>query len=157
MPIPTKTPTLVKKASFWKRLIAYIIDYVIVSLFIMTPLTLLHAIQPEHQIISLIAFLTYGTISEYLVQTTVGKKIMKIKIIQMNRKLPTLLQVIQRNFGKLISALPLFYGFLRILAPHQSQTIHDELARCLVVEQPEPAGLTLKRKEHQTKVSMHSH
>lgn len=123
-----------QKGFIWKRLIAYIIDYIIISIFIMTPLTLLNAIKPEHQILSLVLFLTYGTISEYLVQTTPGKKIMRIKIIQLNKKQPTLLQVIQRNFGKLISALPLFYGFLRILAPHQNQTIHDELARCFVVE-----------------------
>lgn len=59
---------------------------------------------------------------------------MKLRVIEVNGQKPGLKNSIYRNFGKIISAIPLFYGFLRILAPHQRQTIHDEIGKCLVID-----------------------
>ena len=60
--------------------------------------------------------------------------VLRIKVILTDGTSPKLLDSFYRNVGKLISTLPLFYGFIRILAPHQRQTIHDELAKCLIIE-----------------------
>ena len=64
---------------------------------------------------------------------TFGKRILKLKVIQTNGNTPDLLSCFYRNFGKYISLIPFGYGYLRILAPHQIQTIHDQLAKCLVI------------------------
>lgn len=81
-----------------------------------------------------ILFYCYGTIIEHYKQVTLGKIIMKLKVIGTDGQRPTMLNSFYRNFGKIVSVLPFFYGFLRILAPHQRQTIHDELGRCLVID-----------------------
>jgi len=77
---------------------------------------------------------TYNILMDSYHQQTIGKMILKIKVIKTDGAKPDLLSSFYRNFGKIVSALPLFYGYLRILAPHQRQTIHDELGKCLVVE-----------------------
>jgi uncharacterized RDD family membrane protein YckC len=79
-------------------------------------------------------YYTYSTLMETSYQQTIGKMILRIKVIKTDGTNPELLSSFYRNLGKLISTLPLFYGFLRILAPHQRQTIHDELAKCWVIE-----------------------
>ncbi len=71
---------------------------------------------------------------EYYFQGTCGKMIFKLKVISNKREKPDFLPTLYRNLGKTISALPLFYGYLRILAPHQLQTMHDEFSLCYVVE-----------------------
>jgi uncharacterized RDD family membrane protein YckC len=71
---------------------------------------------------------------DYYHQGAFGKIILKMKVINLERQKPDLLSSFHRNFGKIISALPFLYGFLRILAPHQTQTIHDELGKCYVID-----------------------
>jgi uncharacterized RDD family membrane protein YckC len=67
-------------------------------------------------------------------QQTIGKMILKIKVIKTDGTKPDILSAFYRNFGKIVSAIPLFYGFLRILDPNQRQTVHDQLGKCLVIE-----------------------
>jgi uncharacterized RDD family membrane protein YckC len=71
---------------------------------------------------------------DYYYQGTFGKMIFNMKVINLKRQKPDLLSSFYRNFGKIVSAFPFSYGFLRILAPHQTQTIHDELGKCYVID-----------------------
>lgn len=126
--------TTFAKASFWKRLLACIIDNVIIGMSVGVGLTILGVPEVISDLLAFIAFYVYGTFMEYSRQSTWGKDLSKLKVVATTGERPTLLQCFYRNAGKIVSVLPLFYGFLRILAPHQRQTIHDEMAGCLVVE-----------------------
>lgn len=79
-------------------------------------------------------FYAYNTFMDSYHQQTLGKMILKIRVVKTDGTKPDLLTAFYRNFGKIASALPLGYGYLRILAPHRKQTIHDELGKCFVIE-----------------------
>ena len=125
--------SVIKYAPGWKRLISYLIDVsliqgtISVSWFIIVkvpiPLSLIFGI-----------FLCYNVVMDYGFQGTVGKMILRIKVIKVNGEKPDLLTSVIRNVGKIISWLPLGWGFIRLLSPTFPQGIHDELAKCFVVE-----------------------
>lgn len=123
-----------KMASFWKRLVGSFIDS---SLIALMSLLLELVFELPSQIgnwLYLIIFYLYNILCDFNNQPTLGKLIMKLKVIRTDGQKPELKNAIYRNLGKIVSALPFFYGFLRILAPHQQQTMHDELGKCLVIE-----------------------
>jgi uncharacterized RDD family membrane protein YckC len=128
------TSTYLKKASFWKRLIACLIDNLMIMLVVEITAVIFQFPNVVGNIGAFILFYLYGTFSEHYFQTTAGKSVMKLKVVGEDRQAPTLLNSFFRNLGKMISAIPLFYGFLRILAPHQQQTMHDELGKCWVID-----------------------
>lgn len=128
------TLAMPKKASFWKRLIAFTIDNVMIAVLVVLIGSLFAMADVLEDFLAFIAYYAYGILLEYYRQRTLGKTLMNLKVIRMNRQKPTLWNSFNRNIGKMISALPYFYGFLRILAPHQRHTIHDELGKCLVID-----------------------
>jgi uncharacterized RDD family membrane protein YckC len=71
---------------------------------------------------------------EYKFQATFGKMILKIKVIRTNGQRPDLATSFYRNFGKIASGLPLGWGFIRLLTPAYKQGIHDEIAKCYVID-----------------------
>jgi uncharacterized RDD family membrane protein YckC len=83
---------------------------------------------------NMILFFTYNIIMDYTVKGTIGKIYLNIVVLGADGRAPNLPNCILRNLGKIISGLPLWYGFLRILAPHIRQTLHDQISRCYVVE-----------------------
>lgn len=122
-------------APAWRRLIAYLIDIIIVQAILVLSYFLIGDIA--FIIRSWIVFWTYmiyNIIMDYKYQGTLGKMLLRIKVITIKGQAPDLKTSFYRNFGKLISALPLLWGFIRILTPSTPQTIHDELARCYVIE-----------------------
>jgi uncharacterized RDD family membrane protein YckC len=123
-----------KKASFWKRFIAFWIDGFLILLISKIASTIFTLPEVIEDIMGFLLYYGLGIITEYYQQATLGKLFMGLWIVRVDGRKPTFINCFLRNFGKLISALPLFYGFLRILAPHQKQTMHDELGRCLIVE-----------------------
>lgn len=126
--------TSTKKASFWKRLIALIIDIILLSIFSWLIKMVFRLSHTSEYWFYFGLFYTYHIFMDSYHQQTIGKMILKIKVIKTDGTKPDLLNAFYRNFGKVVSAIPLFYGFIRILDPHQSQTVHDQLGRCLVIE-----------------------
>jgi uncharacterized RDD family membrane protein YckC len=123
-----------KKASFWKRLVAYLIDTALLIIASLVIQYIFHLSDIVEQWIFVLIFFGYNISMDYYFQRTLGKRLLKLEVIQTNGTAPNLLSCFYRNFGKYISFLPLGCGYFRILAPHQSQTIHDELGHCFVVE-----------------------
>ena len=120
------------KASFWSRLFACFIDGTIFAL----PSSILEVVYGESfGFAPALIFYTYCILMEANFQKTLGKHMMGLKVVKTNGRKPNLANCFWRNIGKYISAIPYGYGFLRVLAPHHIQTIHDELARCLVVSE----------------------
>jgi uncharacterized RDD family membrane protein YckC len=141
----TITFTTLIKASFWKRLIASFIDNLVIAVVMFLTSIIFGAVDVIEDLLGFLLFHCYGTFLEHHKQATLGKSIMNLRVIGVDGQRPSLLNSFYRNFGKIISVLPLFYGFFRILAPHQRQTIHDELGRCLVVDVSEQKTDQLKQ------------
>ena len=123
-----------RKASFWIRVVAHLIDAIILGLPIFVLQILVYDDFLGVDSYYTPFFLTYCIVMERYFQATLGKKLLGLKVIKTNGRKPNFVDCFWRNMGKYISALPYGYGFLRILAPHHIQTIHDELARCFVVD-----------------------
>lgn len=68
-------------------------------------------------------------------QATIGKFTLGLKVTDLRGKKITFLQANLRYFSKLLSALPLFTGFLVILSTRRKQTLHDYIARTVVVSE----------------------
>lgn len=66
-------------------------------------------------------------------QATIGKFTLGLKVTDLRGKRISFLQANLRYFSKILSALPLFTGFLLILSTRRKQTLHDYIARTVVV------------------------
>lgn len=66
---------------------------------------------------------------------TLGKKFLGIKVIKIDGTKPTIIDfVIRELFGKALSALVLYIGFLMIIWDKNRQGLHDKLAKTYVVK-----------------------
>jgi uncharacterized RDD family membrane protein YckC len=67
-------------------------------------------------------------------QATIGKKAMGLKVTNLGGEKITFGQATGRHFGKFLSALILLIGYLMMLWDDKKQTLHDKLARTLVLK-----------------------
>lgn len=121
-------------AASWKRLIAYLIDITLVNIISIIIYYIAGVPLSMFNWLIFYVFMIYSILMDYKFQGTVGKLILKLKVIRVNGERPDLSTSFYRNFGKVVSTLPLLWGFIRILTPSYPQSIHDEISRCLVVE-----------------------
>jgi uncharacterized RDD family membrane protein YckC len=70
-------------------------------------------------------------------QATPGKVLMSLVVTDMQGSKPTFARTTLRFFGKFISALIIFIGFLMIGFTKRHQGLHDRIAGCLVLLQDE--------------------
>mgnify|MGYP005750046295 CR=1 FL=1 len=66
-------------------------------------------------------------------QATIGKFTLGLKVTDLRGKRISFAQANIRYFSKLLSAVPVFLGFLLILTTRRRQMLHDYLARTVVV------------------------
>jgi uncharacterized RDD family membrane protein YckC len=121
-----------QKASFWRRAFAFYID----GLLFAVPSAILKVFFDVVELQLLFEYLPYlyFVLMEANFQKTIGKQLMGLKVIKQNGRKPTLSDCFWRNAGRIVSLM--YYltgGYVRILAPHRYQTVHDEFARCYVV------------------------
>lgn len=65
---------------------------------------------------------------------TVGKKIIGIKVTDMHGQRLTFLNATGRHFGKMLSGLILYIGYIMAGFTEKKQALHDMMAGCLVVK-----------------------
>jgi uncharacterized RDD family membrane protein YckC len=70
-------------------------------------------------------------------QATPGKVLMSLVVTDMQGSKPTFARTTLRFFGKFISALIIFIGFIMIGFTKKRQGLHDRIAGCLVLLQDE--------------------
>ena len=92
----------------------------------------------------LVCFSLYYILMDHYFGGTLGKLGLNLRVITKDRRYPTWWQAVSRNLGKIVSGLPLGYGFLVILAPHRNQTFHDQLGNCFVVRIVTDNGQSMK-------------
>jgi uncharacterized RDD family membrane protein YckC len=157
-PEPTgpRGPRDVEEASAWRRLGAYVID----SLLLTIPTNLLVELVMGRPIPTEIdlaapaealevlwpfAALAWGLEIAYFtafegskLQATIGKHLLELQVTDERGRPPSLVRAGGRNLAKLASALPFFLGFLMIFTSRRNQALHDHLASCLVLEREDP-------------------
>ncbi len=135
-------------ASFGARLLALIIDMVIVntaSSLIQAPFLalMLGNLNSTTMIVGFVApiILVGGMAVFYTVwlessawQATLGKKLLGLRVVDLDGQRITFWKSASRNFNKSISSLILGIGYLMPLWTQQRQALHDRMARCLVIK-----------------------
>ncbi len=135
-------------ASFGARLLALIVDVVIVntaSSMIQAPFLamMLGNLNSTTMIVGFVApiFLVGGMAVFYTVwlessawQATLGKKILGLAVVDLEGQRITFWKSASRNFNKSISSLILGIGYLMPLWTAKRQALHDRMSRCLVIK-----------------------
>lgn len=133
-------------ASFDQRLLAMAIDYFFITLgYVIFLLLLFIVIEGKEQRISTallllpvipLAKLVYNTVADASVhQGSIGKRLLDIKVTDMQGSRISTGVSVSRNLAKLISALPLFFGYLYCFLNRKQQCWHDIIANTLVIKQ----------------------
>ena len=147
-------PTEDNLATFWWRLLAYIIDYIILY-FIMELVFMILASRGitynvnsydallklsisqvlSLQLISSLTLISYNSICESSpMKGSLGKKLCKIVVVDADGMGLTFLNALGRSSAKVISISLFYMGFLSILFSEHRQALHDYLARTYVVK-----------------------
>lgn len=140
-------------AGFWKRFAAFIIDFIILWVFVSIirafcePVIMERLIRHVYQTatLPLAAISTYVTVFLLLLglyfalwessskQATWGKQIMKIKVVDSQGQRLSFYRAMIRTFGKVLSILPFYMGFVMAGPSQKKQALHDKIANTYVV------------------------
>lgn len=141
-----------KYATFGQRVLAYIIDLIIIYvIFIVscalfgvmlglfglmdfdTQSTQLHIIYNIGLIA--ISFLYYAIQESSDAKATIGKKVLGLQVVNYENRKITFSQACGRYISKMLSSLVFCLGYLAITWTEKSQGWHDSIAKTLVVNQ----------------------
>lgn len=132
-------------AAFDQRLLASVIDHFIIFGFY-TVIILTSYIFIEGKDQRIMAFLVpfpvifvvklfYGSIAEAThSQATIGKKLLNIKVTRMDGSRVSFGISLVRNFSKILSVIPVFFGYLYSFLNKKNQCWHDIAANTLVIK-----------------------
>lgn len=128
-------------ATFWKRVIATFIDWILVSLitgFVSWIITGVFAgDEAFRKINTLFFFQIYGVYSILMESSksgaTVGKMILKIKIVSLENKQLSVPQAFFRYFARLFSFFTAGFGCVMALFTLKRQGLHDQITKTLVI------------------------
>jgi len=123
-------------AGFWKRVVASIIDLVIIWVIGLLPLHLNFSLHPFDISFSIdfLWWLVYSCCLEASpLQATLGKKILGIKVVDIHGHKISFVRSLGRTISKIYSALLLGIGFFMCLWTKNEQCLHDKVSDCFVV------------------------
>lgn len=133
-PPAAATAVAVEYMGFWIRFGAAIIDGVIVLFIFWVLLRLIFSLWPDVFGFPLLLLL-YHWLFIGLRGQTPGKMAVGIKVVDARGNRPTLgVAALREVLGKVISAVVLFVGFLRIAWDKEKQGSHDKIASTHVVK-----------------------
>jgi uncharacterized RDD family membrane protein YckC len=152
-------------ASFAARAIAFFIDMVLASLSYVVPAIIgamvliklgwlhhdVHSnFDPFHrrheasaweELANAVWFVTFIAASNYIGNgATIGKRVMKIRVVSLVHRRLTLWTSIERALGYGASALEAFFGFFQYFLDANRRTVHDRIAETIVVSERKPAA-----------------
>jgi uncharacterized RDD family membrane protein YckC len=130
-------------AGFGRRLIAYVVDVLILlAAFVVfggVLIALSGASQvPPEGVLNVVGFLVswmYFALNESSErQATWGKQLMGLKVTDLNGDKVGFGKATGRHFGKILSSLILLIGYIMAAFTEKKQALHDKMAGCLVVK-----------------------
>ena len=124
--------TLPSYAGFWKRVLASIIDWLVM----VVPMLIVTAIigeQSSNILSVVVGWLYYALMESSKHQGTLGKLALGIKVTDMDGQPISFGRASGRHFAKIISSIILGIGFLMVAFTEKKQGLHDIMASCLVV------------------------
>ncbi|WP_231425115.1 MULTISPECIES: RDD family protein [Pedobacter] len=132
-------------AAFDQRLLASVIDhFIIFGIYSVIILCSFVFIEGKDQRImaflipfpSIFAFkLLYGSIAESsTAQATIGKKLLNIKVTDLEGSRVSFGRSLARNLSKIFSVIPVFFGYLYSFLNKKNQCWHDIAADSLVIK-----------------------
>lgn len=138
-----------KYSSFWKRFLALLCDYVIVLFiifivsFIISILQRLSSTEVEIILYSVLKYpiylifiwLYYSLMESSNYQGTLGKKIMRIKVTDIEGNKISFGRSTGRFYGRLLSILTFNIGFLIAAFTPKKQSLHDIISNSLVISE----------------------
>lgn len=136
---------MAKYAGFWRRLIAAIIDGVLVNVALLPISFAVNTTTQEGiigsimfaqlQVLSMAVSWLYGAFMESSkIQATIGKMLLGMKVTDYKGKRISFLRATGRHFAKYLSAAILGIGYLMIAFTKRKQGLHDILAQTYVVK-----------------------
>lgn len=142
-----KSPTKpVQYAGFWVRGAALIIDAIVIQIAVSVPVVLISTaisgqavgfLDKKPPIVSFFGFILFIVVTVLFITNygaTPGKMFYGLKILNSEKKNPTVIQAILREFiGKTISAFILFIGYIWAGFDKEKQSLHDKMVGTHVV------------------------
>ncbi|MCB9045666.1 MAG: RDD family protein [Chitinophagales bacterium] len=125
-------------AGFWARFFAYFIDGLILAIpgfiirFVVND-SLLEGNLLSATITFIVDWLYFALQESGSAQATLGKRILDIKVTDMDGGRISFGRATGRYFGKIISAIILMIGFIMAAFDDRKQALHDKMAGTLVV------------------------
>ena len=142
-------------AGFWVRLVAALIDGIVIAIvaviilasFNYLVLASTSDINVQREFLGLSALLSRATVFVFswlysasmessVHQATLGKQALGLRIVDLSGRRIGFGQASGRHFGKIISSVILFMGFIMIGWTRQKQGLHDKMSGCLVIRYP---------------------
>ncbi len=85
-------------------------------------------------IVAIIQWLYFSLMESSAKQATPGKRIMNLVVTDINGERISFARATGRYFGKIISGIVLYIGFIMAAFTERKQALHDILAGCLVLD-----------------------
>ena len=125
-------------AGFWARFAALIIDNAILTIVAVVLIAVASLVDEGLAAVAtfiyFIGALLYWPIMECSArQATFGKQLLGLQVTDAAGQRPSFLRSLGRNVAKIISAIPLYIGFLLAAFTSRKQALHDIIASCVVV------------------------
>jgi len=142
-----------RPAQLWRRVMAYLVDLIIVSFVIISPLKPILDLPKKGLAVMdylrssgnmsnflLVSFIVsvmvvlYWAVFEFYFQQTIGASLFKLKVRSLNKKNPSFMQCLIRNLTK-ISTFVLLIDALYIVITGRNQRYLEMLSRTETVEE----------------------
>jgi uncharacterized RDD family membrane protein YckC len=131
-------------AGFDLRMLALCIDWFII-LAVTSILELIFALLFDDKMTTIIILgsglllmpilkFVYQIILENKQQATIGKKLMNIRVTNMNGLKPEFSEILIRNLAKILSTATFFFGYFYLFLNKKQQTLHDLMANTIVIK-----------------------
>ena len=150
--VPPNNP--VTYAGFWKRTLAFLLDYIVMMLLIIVfsfglgmmmahngvdakaddTMAMFDALM--QLVVLLLGWLYFGVMESSRYQATLGKLLIGLKVTDCHGERLSFLRATGRHFGKYLSFLLVGIGFLMVAFTRRKQGLHDLMAGCLVINNP---------------------
>lgn len=125
-----------KNGTLWSRFFALIVDNILIAILL---IILENITQSKNQFLFNTMLFTlvpplYGTLMIYFFETTIGKRLFKLRVVTSSyKKVSFFSALLRESVGKYLSGVVFSLGYLTALLNPEKKTWHDTIAKTQVV------------------------